>query len=57
MPASSYRLSGTTMESWAGKRVQITGTLIPVTGNASSQQPRLPEFRVQSIQPAEGDCP
>jgi len=62
---SGYRLSGTDMASWIGKRVQIVGMVVPSTPGAASptaaagatSAPAFPEFRVVSVQPATGDCP
>jgi pyruvate/2-oxoglutarate dehydrogenase complex dihydrolipoamide acyltransferase (E2) component len=64
-----YRLSGTDMTAWIGRRVQIVGTL--VSSPASSATPTgtsgstkrgpeflpMPEFRVVSVQPITGACP
>jgi hypothetical protein len=64
-----YRLSGTDMTAWIGRRVQIVGTL--VSSPASSATPAgtsggnrrrpdplpMPEFRVVSVQPITGACP
>ena len=65
---TGYRLSGTDMQPWLGKRVQMLGTFVPaaaapagstttaaVTGGAST--PPALEFRVQSVQPVTGPCP
>jgi hypothetical protein len=65
---TGYRLSGTDMQPWIGKRVQLNGTFVPaaaapagsttpaaVTGGAST--PPALEFRVQSVQPVTGPCP
>jgi pilus assembly protein FimV len=62
---SGYRLSGTDMTAWIGKRVQIVGTVVPSTPGAASptaaagapSAPAFPEFRVMSVQPTTGDCP
>jgi hypothetical protein len=65
---TGYRLSGTDMQPWLGKRVQLLGTFVPaaaapagstttaaVTGGAS--MPPALEFRVQTVQPVTGPCP
>jgi hypothetical protein len=66
---TGYRLSGTDMQPWLGKRVQLQGTFAPaaaspagsrataaaVTGGAVTPPPL--EFRVQSVQPVTGPCP
>jgi len=61
---TGYRLSGTDMQPWLGKRVQLQGTFAPaaaspagstVTGAAVT--PPALEFRVQSVQPVTGPCP
>ncbi|HKB11994.1 MAG TPA: hypothetical protein VKD69_15135 [Vicinamibacterales bacterium] len=60
---SGYRLSGTDMSSWIGKRVQITGSLAPAapaaapSTGAADAQAAFPEFRVVTVQPIAGDCP
>ena len=65
---TGYRLSGTDMQPWLGKRVQLQGTFVPaaaapagstataaaVTGGAVT--PPVLEFRVQSVQPVTGSC-
>ena len=64
-----YRLSGTDMTSWIGRRVQIIGTLVS-SPTASSDAPvgtsgtqgtvaalPMPEFHVISVQPITGVCP
>jgi hypothetical protein len=65
---TGYRLSGTDMQPWLGKRVQLQGTFVPaaaspagstaaaaaVTGGAIT--PPTLEFRVQSVQPVSGPC-
>lgn len=66
---TGYRLSGTDMQPWLGKRVQLQGTFTPaaaspagstataaaVTGGTITPPPL--EFRVQSVQPVTGPCP
>jgi hypothetical protein len=69
---SGYRLSGTDMTSWIGRRVQIVGTVVPAparsstpgataagatTGSPLSGAIAMPEFRVVSVQPVTGSCP
>ena len=64
-----YRLSGTDMTAWLGRRVQIVGVLVS-SPTASSVKPTgtsgvphkteplpVPEFRVMSVQPITGACP
>jgi hypothetical protein len=64
---SGYRLSGTDMSSWLGRRVQIVGTVVPAARDASTVSPGaarigpdgspvMPEFRVVSVQPITGSC-
>jgi NAD(P)-dependent dehydrogenase (short-subunit alcohol dehydrogenase family) len=59
--ASGYRLSGTDMTAWLGRRVQIVGTLVPAPvtkakPDGSATAP-MAELRVQSVQPITGSCP
>ena len=58
---SGYRLSGTDMTSWIGRRVQIVGSVVPAAAAASPTAAPgasgFPEFRVMSVQPTTGDCP
>jgi len=61
---SGYRLSGTDMTSWIGRRVQIVGSVVPAAPGASptaaagaTSASAFPEFRVISVQPTTGDCP
>jgi hypothetical protein len=62
---SGYRLSGTDMTSWIGRRVQIVGSVVPAQAGAASptaaagaaSATTFPEFRVVSVQPTTGDCP
>ena len=60
---SGYRLTGTDMSSWIGRRVQIIGTVAPTTPGASTtttggnSAARLQEFRVQKVSPLNGTCP
>jgi len=64
-----YRLSGTDMTAWIGRRVQIAGVLVS-SPTASSVKPTgtgggrgkseplpMPELRVVSVQPITGACP
>lgn len=64
-----YRLSGTDMTAWIGRRVQIVGILVSSptgssskpTGTSGGRQKNeplpMPEFRVMSVQPITGACP
>jgi hypothetical protein len=68
---SGYRLSGTDMSAWMGRRVQIIGSLVPAAPGAAPATPAaigavhigpdgslvLPEFRVVSVSPVTGECP
>jgi hypothetical protein len=59
---SGYRLSGSDMSSWIGRRVQIVGTLAPTTtantfAAGADPSSRFQEFRVQSVVPLTGPCP
>jgi hypothetical protein len=64
---NGYRLSGTDMSSWTGRRVQIVGVVAPATtgstantginASAGTTGQTLLEFRVQSVQPITGSCP
>jgi hypothetical protein len=60
---TGYRLAGTDMSSWVGRRVQIIGTVAPTTPGAGTtttggnSAARLQEFRVQKVAPATGPCP
>ena len=63
---TGYRLSGTDMQPWIGKRVQLIGTFAPAaasatasapgTASAAAIAPPVLEFRVQSVMPATGPC-
>jgi hypothetical protein len=67
--AGGYRLSGTDMTAWIGRRVQIVGILVSsptgssakptgTTGGREKNEPLpMPEFRVMSVQPITGACP
>jgi hypothetical protein len=52
----TYRLSGTDMTPWAGKRVQTVGTIVQADAKASNTAAPM-EFRVQSVQSIPGSCP
>ncbi len=58
---NGYRLTGTDMVQWSGRRVEITGTFVPassqtaITGAAPSTM--MQEFRVVSVKPTTGSCP
>jgi hypothetical protein len=64
-----YRLSGTDMTAWIGRRVQIVGMLVSsptgsiatptgTSGGRPGTDPLpMPEFRVVSVQPITGACP
>lgn len=57
---SGYRLTGSELNSWIGRRVQIIGTMAPLTAdtNVPTGGPAsLQEFRVQSVVPLTGPCP
>jgi hypothetical protein len=68
---SGYKLSGTDMSAWLGRRVQIVGSLVPAAPGGAPASPAaigaaplgpdgapvLPEFRVVSVSPVTGDCP
>jgi hypothetical protein len=64
----SYRLTGTDMTPWTGKRVQVAGSVVPANtppiaasasaatnGSATAAAP--PEFKVLSVQGIAGPCP
>ena len=51
----TYRLSGTDMTPWAGKRVQTVGTIVRADAKASNTAAPM-EFRVQSVQSIPGNC-
>ena len=61
-----YRLSGVDMASWLGRRVHLTGTVVPpepipqaaaVESSDRLALAAMPEFRVMSVQPVTGPCP
>jgi hypothetical protein len=57
---SGYRLTGSDLNSWIGRRVQIVGTMAPLTAETSvptTGPASLQEFRVQSVVPLTGLCP
>ena len=62
-----YRLSGTDMTPWIGRRVQLVGILvsspagssgipISISGTTKTDPLPMPEFRVVSVQPITGAC-
>ena len=64
---NGYRLTGSNMSSWTGKRVQIVGTVVPASSreaaaagtsatNTGTPKP-MPELRVKSVEEIEGPCP
>jgi len=64
--AHGYRLTGSGLDTWSGRRVQIIGSIVPPppdieaspSGTAGAPRPMaMPEFRVQSVQPIAGNCP
>jgi len=57
---SGYRLTGSDLNAWVGRRVQVVGTMAPLTAetNVPTAGPAsLQEFRVQSVVPLTGPCP
>jgi len=65
---SGYRLSGASVSSFSGQRVQVVGVIVPpattgttgttgAVGTTGTAGPSMQEFRVQSVQPISGDCP
>jgi hypothetical protein len=55
---SGYQLSGTDMQPWIGKRVQVIGTFAPPpAASANAGAPAMREFKVQTVTPATGPCP
>jgi hypothetical protein len=62
-PPLGYRLTGSDMSSWVGRRVQVVGTmdLVPppiIPGTVDTTNPgTFPEFSVQSVLPLTGACP
>ena len=53
---AAYRLSGTDMTPWAGKRVRTVGTVVQADRAASNTNVPV-ELRVQSVQSIPGSCP
>ena len=55
---NGYRLSGSDLSQWSGKRVEIVGTMVPAASasRTTSGPSNLPEFRVQSVRPTGGSC-
>jgi hypothetical protein len=62
-PPLGYRLTGSDMSSWVGRRVRVVGTmdLVPppiIPGTVDPANPgTFPEFSVQSVLPLTGACP
>jgi hypothetical protein len=61
-PPLGYRLTGSDMSSWLGRRVQVVGTmdLVPppiIPGVDLTNPGTFPEFSVQSVLPLTGACP
>ena len=59
---TGYRLTGSDLSSWVGRRVQLVGTmdLMPPEfppGTDTSNPATFQEFRVQSVVPLTGACP
>jgi hypothetical protein len=54
-----YRLTGSDMSSWVGRRVQVSGTMVPPEPDALSNPdtPYYQDFDVQSVVPLTGVCP
>ena len=60
-----FSLTGTDMTPWAGKRIQVVGTVIPAktapvsatAGTGASANAAPLELRVQSVQGIAGTCP
>lgn len=54
-----YRLMGSDMTSWVGRRVQVIGTMVPQEPEALSAPGTsyYQEFDVQSVVPLTGVCP
>jgi hypothetical protein len=61
-----YRLSGVDMTSWIGRRVQLTGVVVPSTTGepaaaVDASEPaaaaKMAEFKVITVQPVTGPCP
>lgn len=57
-----YRLVGSDMTSWLGRRVRVTGTLLPLDSEtmeaiADSSAPYFQDFNVESVVPLTGVCP
>src|SRR5262245_17530810 len=62
-PPLGYRLTGSDMSAWVGRRVQVVGTmdLVPppiIPGTVDLSNPgTFPEFSVHSVLPLTGACP
>jgi hypothetical protein len=54
-----YRLTGSDMTSWVGRRVQVSGVLVPPDPElaSSAEAVYFPEFDVHSVVPLTGVCP
>ncbi|HEX7795941.1 MAG TPA: hypothetical protein VF456_16385 [Vicinamibacterales bacterium] len=57
-----YRLTGSDMTSWVGRRVQVSGTPVPLDPEtmeaiADSNAPYFQDFNVESVVPLTGACP
>ena len=55
-----YRLTGSDMSSWVGRRVQVTGNVVPPDPEAVEVFPEIasfPQFDVHSVVPLTGGCP
>jgi hypothetical protein len=56
-----YRLTGSDMTSWVGRRVQVSGTPVPLDAEAmeaitDSNSPYFQDFNVESVVPLTGVC-
>jgi hypothetical protein len=57
-----YRLTGSDMTAWVGRRVQVSGTPVPLDPEAieaitDSSAPYFQDFNVDSVVPLTGVCP
>jgi hypothetical protein len=57
--SAGYRLTGSDMNSWLERRVQVIGTMAPVTPEIvpAASATGFQEFHVQSVVPLTGPCP
>ncbi len=57
--SAGYRLTGIDMNSWLERRVQVIGTLAPVTPEIvpAASATGFQEFHVQGVVPLTGPCP